>query len=84
MGLEFTDDAWEDYVEWQIKDRKILKKINDLIKDIQRNGSKGIGKAEKLKYIDAYSRRIDKKNRLVFKIIDGDVYILSCAGHYQD
>lgn len=63
---------------------KKLKKINNLIKDIQRNGTEGIGKSEKLKYIDAYSRRIDSKNRLVFKIVKDDVHIISCAGHYKD
>lgn len=84
MGIKWEDEAWEEYLDWQIKDKKVLKKINDLIKDIRRNGTKGIGKAEKLKYVDAYSRRIDKKNRLVFTVDGDDIYIISCEGHYDD
>lgn len=84
MEKHWSDKAWEEYVEWQTKDRKILKKINDLIKDIERNGSKGLGKAEKLKHHPGYSRRINKEHRLVFDIADEKLYIASCKGHYED
>jgi toxin YoeB len=83
--LIFDPDAFKEYIEWQVKDRKTLKKINDLIEDIQRNGfMKGIGKPEALKHIKAYSRRIDDTNRLVYT---GDEWqnlrIISCKGHYS-
>ena len=79
------DRAWEDYIDWQNQDRKTLKRINDLIKDIERNGAaNGIGKPEKLTYEDGWSRRIDNKNRLVYKIDEqGYIYIKSCRGHYE-
>ena len=78
------DKAWDEYVAWNKEDRKIFDKINVLIKDIERNGvNKGIGKPEKLRYRDGWSRRIDEKNRLVYKIDEhGYIYILSCKGHY--
>lgn len=81
----WDDKAWDEYVDWQNKDKKTLKRINDLIKDIERNGlNKGIGKPEKLKYTDDWSRRIDDKNRLVYKIDEnGYIYIRSCKGHYE-
>lgn len=65
--ISFTCTALRDYIQWQTEDRKTLKKRNDLIEDILRNGlMKGIGKSELLKYIKAYSRRIDDINRLVY------------------
>ena len=84
MNKLWSDDGWEHYVYWQHQDRKTLKRINDLLKSIERNGAdKGIGKPEKLKYEDGWSRRIDEKNRLVYKIDDqGYLYIISCRGHY--
>jgi toxin YoeB len=83
--LVFDPDAFREYVEWQTEDRKTLKKINDLIEDIQRNGfMKGTGKPEALKHIKAYSRRIDDVNRLVYT---GDekqnLRIIACKGHYR-
>ena len=69
---------------WQTEDKKTLKKINKLIKDIERNGTKGIGKAEPLKYRKGYSRRIDEQNRLIFEIENGELHIISCKGHYED
>jgi toxin YoeB len=82
--LVFTPQAFKEYLEWHTEDKKIFKKINDLIKDIQRNGLlTGIGKPESLKHIKGYSRRIDDTNRLVYT---GDeqqnIRILSCKGHY--
>ena len=84
MEKVWSDDAWDDYLYWQTQDKKTLKKINSLIKDIERNGTKGLGKAERLKYRSGYSRRIDDANRLVFDIHDNMLFIASCRGHYED
>jgi toxin YoeB len=83
--ISFSPIAMNDYMEWQTEDRKTLKKINDLIKDIQRNGlTKGIGKPEPLKYLKAYSRRIDDANRLVYSADEEhNLRIISCKGHYK-
>lgn len=82
----WSDKAWEQYVYWQTQDRKTLRKINELIKDIERNGlSTGIGKPEKLKYCDAWSRRIDDENRLLYcQDANGNLFIVACKGHYED
>ena len=70
---------------WQLQDKKIVKKINELVKDIERNGlSNGIGHPEPLKYRKAWSRRIDHANRLVYNIDNGNLWIISCKGHYED
>ena len=84
MKIIWDNKAWEEYVEWQTIDRKIVKKINELIKDIQRNGNEGIGKPEPLQHeLSGYwSRRIDYKNRLVYKISDTQITIVACANHY--
>ena len=85
MQKLWNDRAWEDYKEWLNLDKKIVKKINELIKDIERNGVlKGIGKPEVLKNESAYSRRIDEKNRLVYRIVDGFILIIACKGHYEE
>ena len=85
MVKSWSDDAWGDYEYWQAQDRKTLKKINRLIKDIERNGvSHGMGYPELLKYEDGWSRRIDEHNRLVYDIIDGKLFIYSCRGHYSE
>jgi toxin YoeB len=79
--------GWEEYIYWQTEDRNTIKKINNLIKSIVRDGVlAGEGKPEKLKhYEDEYSRRIDDKNRLVYRYVeDGTVEIMSCKGHYGD
>ena len=80
----FHAKAFKEYMEWQLGDRKTLKKINDLIKDIQRNGlMKGIGKPEPLKHIKAYSRRIDDANRLIYSADENhNLHIIACKGHY--
>ena len=85
MDIKWTDIAWEDYLYWQLKDTKILNKVNDLIKDIKRNGYKGIGKPEPLKHnLSGYwSRRIDAENRLVYKIQDDVVIVTQCRSHYS-
>lgn len=84
--LIFYGDSWEHYLYWQIQDRKTLKKINELLEDIRRNGAmKGIGKPERLRYRPGYSRRIDEKNRLVYDIDElQNIKIISCRGHYDD
>ena len=85
MNKNWSDDAWDDYEYWQTQDRKTLRKINILLKDIERNGvNKGIGKPERLKYIDAWSREIDDANRLLYDIINGRLCIYACRGHYDD
>ena len=83
--LTFSDQAWRDYQYWQTEDRKTLKRINMLIQSIQRDGpANGLGKPERLKYASGWSRRIDDKNRLLYEIQDGNVYISACIGHYND
>lgn len=86
MNKVWHDEAWEDYLYWQQQDKKTLKRINQLIKDIERNGNEGIGKPEPLKYYNhgCWSRRIDDTNRLVYFIEDGQIYILQCRTHYGD
>jgi toxin YoeB len=83
----FSDDAWEDYLYWQSQDKKTLKRINALVKDIEKNGNKGIGKPEPLREdLSGYwSRHIDDKNRLVYRILDdGIIEIHTCRSHYGD
>ena len=85
MRLLWEDRAWEDYLYWQTQDRKILKRINALIRDIQRSTFDGIGKPEPLKnrLSGWWSRRIDGSNRIVYYEQDGVIYIISCRGHYD-
>ncbi|MDR1461435.1 MAG: Txe/YoeB family addiction module toxin [Campylobacteraceae bacterium] len=82
----FTGDSWEHYLYWQTQDKKTSKRINDIIKDISRNGNTGIGKPEPLKgnLLGWWSRRIDDTNRLVYRINNEVVEILQCKGHYDD
>lgn len=84
--VTFIDNGWEDYLYWQVQDKKIIKKINKLLKSIERDGAlQGEGKPERLKYDNAYSRRIDDLNRLVYMIADDDkITVKSCKGHYED
>jgi toxin YoeB len=84
-SLKFSDDAWEDYLYWQTEDKKTLRRVNALIKDIQRNGYTGIGKPEPLSgnFSGYWSRRIDAKNRLVYRIVDGLVEIHEVRTHYK-
>ena len=86
MNKIWSDIAWDEYLQWQMLDKKTLKKINSLIKDIERNGlSEGIGKPEPLRYQKAWSRRIDHENRLVYNMdSDNNLLIISCKGHYED
>ena len=84
--IVFSASAWQDINTWVQEDRKVFKKINALIQDIARNGNEGIGKPEPLKgNLSGYwSRRIDDKNRLVYRIDDKNIYILACRYHYSD
>ena len=86
MIKSWSDDAWEDFCYWQKQDRKTLKRILTLIKDIDRNGYTGIGKPEPLREdLSGYwSRRIDDTNRIVYKISDDTIYIAQCGSHYRD
>ena len=87
MNKVFSPEAWDDYITWQKEDRKTLKRINALIKDIERNGfARGIGKPEPLRgdLSGFWSRRIDEKNRLVYRINKGDLEIAACKTHYHD
>ncbi|UQV54364.1 Txe/YoeB family addiction module toxin [Corynebacterium pseudodiphtheriticum] len=84
MKLVWTESAWEDYTWWQTEDRKVLKRINRLIKEIQRNGNSGIGKPEPLKhgFQGYWSRRITDEHRIVYKIFGNELRIASCRYHY--
>ena len=85
MNKLWSDIAWDEYLYWQQTDKKIVRKINDLIKDIERNGfSKGIGHPEPLRHRKAWSRHIDHGNMLVYNIVDNNLWIISCKGHYED
>ncbi len=86
MNKVWSDESWEEYTYWQTQDRKTLKRINQLLKDIDRNGYDGIGKPEPLKYEfkGFWSRRIDEVNRLVYRIEKGQVEIAQCGLHYKD
>lgn len=83
-NVKFTDEAWNGYLYWQTQDKKTLKRINDLIKEAQRDPFTGIGKPEALKHGLAgfWSRRIDETNRLVYEATDEDLTIISCRYHY--
>lgn len=85
-GIFWMSQAWDDYVEFQSQ-KQTLRRINMLVKDIQRNGDNcSYGKPEKLKHdLSGFSSvRIDQKNRLVFKVDDEKVTVVECGGHYQD
>jgi toxin YoeB len=84
MNILFTDDAWEDYLYWQQTDKKTLRKINQLLKDIQRTPFSGIGKPEPLKHQlqGCWSRRIDSEHRLVYEITDEALKVIGCRFHY--
>ena len=86
MIKAFTTFAWDDFVYWQNQDRKILKRIIKLIKDIDRNCYEGIGKPEPLvgDLSGYWSRRIDSKNRIVYKVEDGTIKIIQCGSHYRE
>ncbi|MGO4955743.1 Txe/YoeB family addiction module toxin [Luteococcus sp. Sow4_B9] len=84
MILVWDETAWEDYLWWQTEDRRTLRRINQLIKDIARNGNEGIGKPEALKHgLSGYwSRRISDEHRLVYKVVGEEIRIAACRYHY--
>ena len=85
MKYTFVDESWEDYLYWLKTDKKILEKINDLIKDIKRNPFNGLGKPEPLKhkYKGYWSRRITDEHRLIYQIKGDEILILKCRFHYD-
>ncbi len=86
MKKIWFDEAWEDYTYWQTQDKKTLKRINMLLRDIERENFDGMGKPEPLKgdMSGFWSRRIDDVNRLVYRIRGNVMEIVSCKGHYED
>lgn len=84
MNITWTDESWQEYEQWQKDDKKVLKRINLLLKDIKRDFFNGIGKPEPLKYElqGCYSRRITDEHRLVYEITDYSIVIISCKYHY--
>ena len=84
--IQWDIDDWNDYVYWQTQDRKTLKRINLLVKDISRDPFQGIGKPEPLKgsLTGFWSRRIDEENRLVYVVEEKVIILISCRGHYED
>ena len=82
--IQFTPNAWEEYVYWQETDRRILKRINELIRDVSRNPHQGIGKPEPLKhaYAGFWSRRITDEHRLVYKVDGSTIKVVQLRYHY--
>ncbi|HAZ02109.1 MAG: toxin YoeB [Bacteroidetes bacterium GWA2_40_14] len=85
MILIFTENTWEDYLYWQNTDKKVVKKINGLLKEIQRTPFEGSGRPEQLKYDLAgfWSRRIENEHRLVYQVEENELKIYSCRFHYD-
>ena len=84
MTVSWSENAWEDYLFWQSTDKAILKRINSLIRDIARDPCTGHGAPEPLKHrLSGYwSRRIDREHRLVYRVVEGTIYIVQCRYHY--
>ncbi len=84
MNILFTPESWDDYLYWQKNDKKNLRRINELIKEITRDPFEGIGKPEPLKYQlqGCWSRRIDQEHRIVYEVDDEIIKIISCRFHY--
>ena len=85
MKFKFVEESWEDYLYWQKTDKKILKKINSLLKDISNTPFSGLGKPEPLKhqFQGYWSRRINDEHRLIYKIDNDDIIIAKCRNHYD-
>jgi len=85
MRFIFVDESWEDYLHWQQTDQKMLKRINELLKDISRSPFTGLGKPEPLKhrYKGFWSRRIDSEHRLIYQVRGEDILIAKCRFHYD-
>lgn len=84
--ITFAEDAWEEYLYWQTQDKKTLKKINRLLKEIQRDPFVGEGKPEPLTgdLEGKWSRRINEKDRLVYEVTSESILVSQCMGHYDD
>ncbi len=85
MILTFSENAWDDYLYWQKTDKRVLNKINDLLKEIRRTPFEGLGRPEKLKYDLAgfWSRRIDQEHRLVYQVNENEILVYACRFHYE-
>ena len=85
MNLSFTEESWSDYLYWQNTDKRVLQKINELIKVIQRTPFQGIGKPEPLRHQlkGLWSRRIDLAHRLVYEVRQSEIVVISCRYHYD-
>lgn len=84
MKLSWADEAWEDYLYWQVTDKKLLKRINALIKDTKRQPFEGIGDPEPLRYnwTGYWSRRINREHRFIYKVKNDELLIAQCRYHY--
>lgn len=84
--IKFIEDAWNEYQYWLFQDKKMLRKINALLKEVQRTPFEGTGKPEPLKgdLSGSWSRRITEKDRLIYRFEDDTVIVLQCKGHYED
>ena len=84
MNLIFSDQAWEDYQHWQDTDKKVIRRIHELLKDIKRNPQSGIGKPEPLRHALAgwWSRRIDQEHRLVYRVTEQGILLAQMRYHY--
>lgn len=84
--LTFAESAWDDYLFWQTQDKRMLKKINSLLKEVQRTPFEGSGKPEPLKGDSSgkWSRRINEKDRIVYKVEKDEIIVYQCKGHYDD
>ena len=85
MKYVFVDESWEDYVFWQETDKKMVRRINELLKDISRSPFSGIGKPEplKYKYKGFWSRRINEEHRLIYQVRENEILIAKCRYHYD-
>ena len=85
MKLCFVDESWEDYLYWQKTDKKMIARINKLIKDILRSPYEGIGRPEALKhkYRGFWSRRIDSEHRIIYRVLENEIWIAKCRFHYD-
>jgi len=86
MNKLWHDKAWDEYLQWQLEDKKTLKRINNLLKDIDSHPFIDIGKPEPLKGDKQgyWSRRIDEKNRIVYKVEHNQIFIVQCGSHYEE
>ncbi len=84
--IHFNKRSWQEYIQWQEEDKKTLKKINSLLKEICRDPFEGVGKPEPLvgNFAGLWSRRINSKDRLIYDVKDGEIYVVSLKSHYLD